>query len=103
MHLELEHLAFDRGGSLLVKRALRLVSPGEALTVAGKTPDLYVHLRAWCRAAGHEFRSPDAAAGNGALIMRGPAAAQRWSGAERAGHANPLAAGGIAKHPPQRW
>jgi hypothetical protein len=103
MHLDLEDLSFDRGGALLVKRALRLAAPGEAITVAGKASDLSIHLRAWCRAEGHEYRwSDEGAAGCGAII-RGPAATERWSGAERAGRADPVAAGAIVEHPPQRW
>jgi hypothetical protein len=86
-----------------MKRALRLASEGEAVTVAGRAPDLFVHLRAWCRAEGHNFGWPDAAAGGCAVIVRGPAAAQRWAGAERAGRADPLAPEAILEHPPQRW
>ena len=102
MHIELADLGFDRGGALLVKRALRTAAQGEAITVCGKHPDLYAHLRAWCRAEGHEFLRSDADPGC-AVIVKGPAAAQRWSGADRAGHADPLAAAAIADHPPQRW
>ena len=57
MHVDLQDLRFERGGALLVKRALRLAAVGEAVTVVGRSPDLPVHLRAWCRAEGHEFRS----------------------------------------------
>ncbi len=103
MHVDLEDLGFDRGGALLVKRDLRVAPEGEAITVAGKASDLYVHLRAWCRAEGHEFRLSDADAEGCVVILRGPAAAQRWSGAERAGRANPLAAAAVVEHPPQRW
>ena len=102
MRLDLEDLGFDRGGALLVKRALRLAPEGEAITVAGTAPDLFVHLRAWCRAEGHDFRGSDADPGD-AVIVRGPAAAERWAEAERAGRADPLAPEAIVEHPPQRW
>jgi hypothetical protein len=61
-----------------------------------------VHLRAWCRAEGHEIFQSDADPGC-AVILKGSANAQRWSGAERAGRADPLAAAAIVDHPPQRW
>ena len=37
------------------------------------------------------------------MVTSGPAAAQRWSGAERAGHADALGAEAVVEHPPQRW
>src|SRR5947209_3426557 len=101
MHLDLEDLGFDRGAALLVKRALRLVAEGETITVTGRAPDLLIHLRAWCRNEGHDVRWADT--GDRATIVRGPAIAQRWTGAERAGHADPLAPGAVVDHAPQRW
>jgi TusA-related sulfurtransferase len=89
MRLDLADLAFDRGGALLVRRALRLAQEGEGLTVVGTSADLYVHLRAWCRAEGHSFRH-DIDDGC-AVIIRGSAVDQRWSAAERAGGVDPLA------------
>lgn len=103
MHLDLEDLGFDHGGALLVKRALRLVPEGESITVAGKTSDLFMHLRAWCRTEGHQLRWSDADAGGRAVVIKGPFAAKRWSGAERAGQANPLAPAAVVEHPPQHW
>jgi hypothetical protein len=102
MYIDLEYLGFDRGGALAVKRALRIAQPGEPVTVVGRAPDLCAHLRSWCRAEGHELRW---AGGEGgcATIIRGPAAVQRWSGAERAGHADPLVPAAVVEHPPQRW
>jgi hypothetical protein len=102
MRVDLADLGFDRGAVLLVKRALRVAPEGEAITVCGKASDLYVHLRAWCRTEGHEFLQSDANQ-DCAVIVRGSAEAQRWSGADRAGHADPLAAAAIVDHPPQRW
>jgi hypothetical protein len=69
------------------------------VAVTGSAPGLYVHLRAWCRAEGHQFEQYESSAS----IVRGPAADQRWSGAERAGHADSHAPDAIAAHPPQRW
>jgi len=103
MHVNLDHLSFDRGGALLLKRALRMASPGEPVTVAGQAPDLGAHLRAWCRAEGHEFHWTDNQDGGHGVIISGPAAAQRWSGAERAGRSDPLAPSAVVEHPPQRW
>jgi hypothetical protein len=100
MRLDLEDLGFEQGGSLLVKRALRSLSAGQALTVAGMAPDLPVHLRAWCRAEGHQFLPADAAL---AVIVKGSALDQRWSGAERAGAADPFQPGAVLERPPQRW
>ncbi len=103
MRVDLQGLGFDRGAALLLKRALRTAEEGEAVTVEGTAPELFVHLRAWCRAEGHGFSVPDASADGGAVIVRGPAAPQRWAGAERAGQADALAPQAISEGPPQRW
>jgi hypothetical protein len=100
MRLDLADLGFEQGGHLLVKRALRSLSAGQVLTISGGAPDLPVHLRAWCRAEGHEFRSADAGS---VVVVKGSALDERWSGAERAGHADPLQPGAIVDRPPQRW
>ena len=62
--------------------------------MAGRAPDLAAHLRAWCRAEGHECQWADGRC----VIIRGPAAAERWSGVERAGGITL-----VHDHPPQRW
>ena len=103
MHVDLEDLSFERGGALLVKRALRRASEGQAVTIAGRAPDLLIHMRAWCRAEGHDFRGFEKEGAGCATIVRGPAAEQRWSGAERAGHGDPLAPGAVVERPSQRW
>jgi hypothetical protein len=103
MHIDLEDLRFEHGGALLVKRALSLAAVGEPVTVAGRQPDLTVHLRAWCRAEGHEFRSGEDSGAGHARIVRGPAADQRWRAAERAGLADPHESGAVLDRPSQRW
>lgn len=100
--VDLERLGLDRGGHLLVKRALRGLAPGDRLLVRGQDPHLGVHLRAWCRAGGHGFEPPADAAGAFAVV-RGPGETARWSGAERAGMPDPGAAGAVAERPPARW
>lgn len=100
MRVDLAELGFDQGGALLIKRALRSAEDGEEIAIAGTAPELQAHLRAWCRAEGHLFRLSD---GGAVIITKGPASAQRWSGAERAGLSNPAAPGGVIEQPPQRW
>jgi len=95
--LDLATLGFDHGAHLLVARALRALPPGGALRVVGSDPTLGVHLRAWCRGAGHAF-SDDAPAGY--EVVRGLAEQQRWAGAERAGGTAPA---DIVRRPPAHW
>ena len=96
MEVDLAGLPFDRGGALLVKRALRRAGQQEPVTVVGHSPDLSVHLRAWCRAEGHQFQPPG-------TIIRGTAHEDRWAGAERAGQPDPSAPRAVADHPSQSW
>jgi hypothetical protein len=103
MHIDLAELGFERGGALLVKRALRAAPPAEVVTVRGSAPDLAVHLRAWCRAEGHQFRWIENSGTGHARITPGPAVGQRWSGAERAGCADPHVRDAVLERPPQRW
>ncbi len=102
MQVDLGDLLFEHGGALLVKRALRQAAVGQAITVAGKQPGLTVHLRAWCRAEGHQFHPVEGEAYQ-ARVVRGPAAEQRWHAAERAGQADAQAPGAVADRPPRRW
>ena len=103
MRLDLGDLAVERGGVLLVKRALRGVSVGEEVSVRGLQPDLALHLRAWCRAEGHEFRTVEDSGSSGIRIVRGPAPDQRWHAAERAGRADARESGAVLDRPSQRW
>jgi hypothetical protein len=91
--IDLEDLGLDRGGHLLLERALREVPLGAELSVSGRDPALSIHLRAWAREQGHGFR-------DGCVLVRGSAASQRWSGAERAGSYTP---DGVAKRPGATW
>ncbi|MDQ6725921.1 MAG: ferritin-like domain-containing protein [Actinomycetota bacterium] len=80
----------DRGGHLLLKQALARVPVGGRVEVRGRAPELAVHLRAWCRAAGHGFDWP--------YVVRGRAADARALGAEQAGGAQV-----VADHPSPSW
>ncbi len=105
--LDLEDLGLDRGGHLLLSRALGALTPGDRLSVSGRSPELGVHLRAWCRSQGHHVEWPgdDGAGGGGppttvATVVRGRVVDQRWTGAERAGGSAPEA---VAQRPPATW
>ncbi len=96
--IDLERLAFDEGGHLLVERALAGLLPGEQLGVRGRTQALPLLLGAWCRAQGHRlapWSADDVSAGEYQLVVtKGVAGDQRWAGAVRAGSArsvSPLA------------
>jgi len=91
--VELGSLGFDRGGHLLVERALGRVGVGEALEVRGRDPHLGLHLRAWCRGRGHELIRSD-------VVMRKAVADGRWAGAQRAGGPG---TDGLVAHPPASW
>jgi hypothetical protein len=104
MQVDLGHLGFDEGGYLLVKRALRHVAVGEEVEVTGLAAAPEIHLTAWARAEGHQLRWAGTGADRGpALLRRGGAEPARWTNAERAGLADPLAAGGVVEAPPLRW
>lgn len=92
--LDLGRLGFERGAHLLVSHALR---ERPRVQVIGGDPALGVHLRAWCRAKGHGFAADP---GGGWTVDRGPAQAQRWTGAQRAGGPS---VDGIVRRPPAHW
>ena len=75
--VDLGELGLDRGGHLLVKRALRQLPVGGWLRVSGVDPHLSIHLAAWCRAQGHRFEDGE--------ILRGGAEEGRWRGALETG------------------
>ena len=80
--VELGALGFEQGAHLLLERALAAVPVGGAVVVRGTDPALPVHLRVWCRRAGHAF--DDTVPGQW-RVRRGRAAVDRWAGAQRAG------------------
>lgn len=92
--LDLGALALDRGGHLLVKRALAALPAGGRLAVVGQDPDLGLHLRAWARGQGHGF----VAVPDGGELTRGEAMGARWRGSEAAGRLE-----SPVDHPPQTW
>jgi hypothetical protein len=99
--LDLADLGFDEGAHLLLRRALAELRPGSELAVAGRHPDLGMHLRVWCRAQGHRVRDPDGTGGAvDAWVVRGSTDVHRWAKAERAGAAEPS---GIVPSPPRHW
>jgi hypothetical protein len=106
--LDLHDLGMEEGAHLLVKRALRGLAPGACLSVRGTHPHLAIHLNAWCRAQGHEFRPAEPAArarvadALGDLLV-GATEAARWAGAERAGKHDPARLGAISERPRAHW
>jgi len=98
--VDLGGLGLDRGGHVLVKRALRRLPVGGRLVVRGESPDLATHLGAWCRMEGHPMEWRDMR-GEG-VIMRGAAEMGRWRGAERAGSATGSGSG-VAERPRACW
>jgi hypothetical protein len=81
--IDLEATGFDRGGHILVDRALLDLASGDTLTVSGTDPSLAVHLRAWARARGHGVE--------GCTVVRGTAVDRRWGHAVRPPRRTPAA------------
>ena len=84
---------------MLVKHALRNLEPGDVLHVSGTSPDLALHVRAWCRAQGH-VQGGDA---GGLEIRKGSAESGRWKDSDRAGQPDPMRSGSVLERPPARW
>jgi TusA-related sulfurtransferase len=103
--IDLGELGLDRGGHLLIKRALRALPVGGVLDVYGSDAALSVHLRGWCRSQGHavEFPHDGQSSGPIARITRGRAESGRWRGAVAAGASDPALAGAVAERPPLHW
>lgn len=103
--LDLCDLGLDRGGHLLVKRALANLPVGGRLDIDGRHADLAVHLRGWCRTQGHaiDFPSPGREHTPLARITRGSAESGRWRGAVNAGAPDASVAGAVVERPPPRW
>jgi hypothetical protein len=104
---DLWDLGLDRGGTLLVKRAMAQLAPDESLAVAGRDPALAVQLRAWCRQHGQVFSAAEPAIGSspsGAPIvgLLRAGGAGRARGAEPAGSAS-AAGDAVVDAPSQTW
>lgn len=97
--LDLGDLGLDRGGHLLLDRALAGIPAGGRLAVRGRHPALAVHLRPLCRERGHQVEWPEGG-DQPIVIVKGSAEDDRWRGAERAGSAHP---DGAVEEPPARW
>ncbi|KQU74264.1 hypothetical protein ASE08_27405 [Rhizobacter sp. Root16D2] len=84
--IDIESLALDQGALLLVRRALAALADGDELRVRGRADAWDLHLAAWCRQQGHALRfETDAQGCLQGVLTRGPSAAGRWRGAQRAG------------------
>jgi hypothetical protein len=92
--VDLGDLGLDRGGHLLLERALSRAPVGGSIVVLGRDPALPVHLRSWARAHGHAF---DPATN---MLTRGSGQHGRWLGASRAGSSG---LDGVAEHGDARW
>jgi len=96
--LDLDVAGLDQGGALLLRRALRRVAVGDEIEVTGRTADLAIHVRGFCREAGHRFAIED----DRLVVTRGSAEEDRRVGAERAGQPS-RAGGAVAERPSPRW
>jgi hypothetical protein len=103
--IDLGELGLDRGGHLLIKRALRSLPVGGTLDVMGRHPELAVHLRGWCRSQGHAVAvlPPGPTEGPVARITRGSAETGRWKGAVTAGAPDPSIVGAVVDRPSPHW
>ncbi len=104
MRLDLGDLGFDEGAHLLVKRASRQLSLGEEMHVTGNAPELFTHLRVWCRSEGSAFRLESGRGGDAsAAIIRSAAESDRWAGAESCGGARGSEPAAVVEQPPRTW
>jgi hypothetical protein len=102
--VDLGRLGLDRGGHLLLGRALASVDVGHVVEVRGCDSALGVHLRGWCRAHGHRVIWPeDDAQGWVGRIVRGAAQVERWHDAQRAGDPDARNPGAVVEHPSPTW
>ena len=108
---DLGDLGLDQGGTLIVKRALSRLAPGERLAVAGHAHALQVQLRAWCREQGHVWaeapvesaRPPEPPSGAPIAGYLCAGATSRWNGAQPAGGTPGTSGDLIVDAPPQAW
>jgi hypothetical protein len=94
--VDLAGLGFDRGGHLLVNRALTEGGTGARVMVTGSDPNLAAHLAGWARRKGHRTGMDNGTS----WVERGPATADRWAGSERAGDATP---GAVVSRAEAHW
>jgi TusA-related sulfurtransferase len=99
--IDIEGLSFTSGAHMLIKRALRDLPAGGRLGVRTASRDFTVHLRGWCRAQGHEYL--EGSEESIAWILRGEAASERWSHAERAGKADSGLSDAVMDAPSANW
>ena len=97
--LELGTLGLDRGGDVLLRRALAALPADHELEVRGSSPDLALHLGALCRAGGHALSE----VASRLVVRRGSATDARWASATRAGRADARVSGAVDEHPSARW
>jgi hypothetical protein len=107
--VDLGDLALERGGHLLVKRAVAGVAVGERVAVHGRDPALAATLRAFCRARGLDVAFERGPGPDGtsspfvAEVIRTAIEGGRSAGAERAGSASLADDGAVAGAPPLHW
>ncbi|HKE59157.1 MAG TPA: hypothetical protein VKB46_20755, partial [Pyrinomonadaceae bacterium] len=103
--IDIKDLSFERGAHLLIKRELNALPVGSSLAIRGSDPTLSVHLRAWCRAQGHDLslNGDSGAAGVVAWITRGSASSGRWRDAQSTGRPDPKADAAVLNRPQPTW
>ncbi len=84
-------LGLDRGGHLLLERALAGLRRGQRVRVEGADPALRIHLPVWAREQGHSMEGD-------VTVVRGDVPERRWADAQRAGSPSEP-----AEHAPQSW
>jgi hypothetical protein len=98
--VQLGSLGLDRGGHLLVQRALSTLAIGESALVHGTHPDLLMQLRVYARERGLDLdcKNTGQSTSVAALLRMTERAVGRWSAAQRAGGART-----VAEHADRRW
>ncbi len=105
--LDLRDLGLDRGGHILVLRALRELGPGRPLAVTGGHPDLGLQLSVMAREGGHsvtENTGTSPGERKTFTVVAGPALDARARGAARAGSAvHSRDHRGVSDRADERW
>ncbi len=100
--VDLGDLGLDRGGHLLLKRALAPLDAGASLLVEGAFDGFEAQLRAYCRKEAHRIELAAVVSG-GARLTKGRDAGARHRSADRAGHADRSRAEAVVDAPPRTW